>query len=438
MNTNERLQHPEYERAVDAYLNSRKDRLERVLSSGKLTPTERTLIEARILNRSGESREALARLEKIRPDGRFLRAELHWVRSHCHHRLAEYELSQLEKLRAEFLYRECQDRRGLFLCAYNLSVEHNRSARHEIERHYLEQAEALMQGASEQALVWRAQACLLSTREKWPEAISKIERALDCSDELTPLDSAGTRAVAADLYFQAGRAERALELLMELSRLPESAERARFECDRLLLKSLLTQELVADPGPAVREHPEYHARWQLVRAVQEGDRSGAVNAFARLSALCPESFEADQDGNWLCHDPSTRKSIFWTTLQAALEQDRKRPAPNTDSTEKTAGSGSPGLLDELEQLLSTSPMPLRKEELIEQLWRCPYDPALDSRFYKLVQRLKGSLTAKNGRRIVVKNRAYRLSPSADTPAESGRRQGRQSQYKLTSSNPRRP
>jgi tetratricopeptide (TPR) repeat protein len=405
MNTDVRLQHPEYERAVDVYLNSRKDRLDRVLSNGRLTPTERTLIEARVLNRSGESREALARLEKIRPEERFLRAELHWVRSHCHHRLAEYELSHLEKLRAESLYRECQDRRGLFLCAYNLSVEHNRGARHELERHYLEQAEALMQGASEQVLVWRGQACLLSAQGKLPEAIRKIERALDCSDALTPLDSSGTRAVAADLYFQAGRQERALELLMELSRLTASADRARFECDRLLLKSLLTKELVADAGPAVRENPEYLARWQLVRAAQEGDRSAASSAFARLSAFFPEIFEIDLDGSWLCHDLSTRKSIFWSTLQAALEQDRKHPAVSAETQE----GGGTTMLGQLDQILSTSAMPLRKEELIEQLWRCPYDPAMDSRFYKLVQRLKGSLTARSGRQVIVKNRAYRIS-----------------------------
>ena len=418
MSTDERLQHPEYERAVDAYLNSRKDRLDRVLSSGKLRPTERTLIEARVLNRNGESREALELLRKIQPEGRFLRAELHWVRSHCHHRLAEYEFLHLEKLRAEVLYRECGDRRGLFLCAYNLSVEHNRSARHELERHYLEQAEVLMQGASEQALVWRAQACLLSVQEKWPEAIRRIERAMDCSDELTPLDSAGTRAVAADLYFQAGRSERALELLMDLSRLPESAERARFECDRLLLQSLLKKELVVDAGPAVRENPEYHARWQLVRAVQGGDRATASSAFARLSALLPEAFEVDQDGSWLCHDASTRKSIFWSALQAALEQDRQRPAPISDRTENAA-AGS-GLLNELEQILSTSVMPLRKEELVEQLWRCPYDPAFDSRFYKLVQRLKRSLTAHRRGRIVVRNRAYRLSQGPEAAPRNER------------------
>jgi hypothetical protein len=48
-----------------------------------------------------------------------------------------------------------------------------------------------------------------------------------------------------------------------------------------------------------------------------------------------------------------------------------------------------------------APTPLRKESLIEKIWNSPYDPAFDSRLYKLIERAR-----QNNINIISLNRAY--------------------------------
>ncbi len=54
------------------------------------------------------------------------------------------------------------------------------------------------------------------------------------------------------------------------------------------------------------------------------------------------------------------------------------------------------------KVICESPTPLRKEELIEKIWDVRYSTEFDSRFYKLIERLKLKANA----RVIQKNRTY--------------------------------
>ena len=69
-----------------------------------------------------------------------------------------------------------------------------------------------------------------------------------------------------------------------------------------------------------------------------------------------------------------------------------------------APSSSSALIEKLEKVLRGAAMPLRKEELIEKIWNIPYSPAYDSRFYKLLERVRKLSKS----RIVCERRSYRM------------------------------
>jgi hypothetical protein len=412
-----RSSHSEYERALEAYLSGRRDAVDRFLEGTRLTRTERALIEARLLNRGGDPRGALKLLARREPAEPFLSAEIAWVRSHCQNRLGANEQSIQLKLLAEELYRSVDDRRGRFLCFYNLSVDYSQLGYVLLEQHYLERAMALAEGASETALVHRARACILSKRQLWDEARQEVTASLKLLGELSPLDQQATQSVAADVLYRSGAHSESLEVLKELSRRSSSAERPRFESDRAFLQSLISGNPLKGPSHEVCRHLEFGLKWRLIQALQQGDRTRAEALFDQACATWGERFARDAQGDWVCRQESERCAIFWSLVESLRSPGRNASSPDAASESAHASSGKAG---ELLRVFEQSPMPLRKEELIEQLWGVSYDPSFDARFYKLIQRLKADLAREGRGQILVQNRAYRLSRARSASHPSSR------------------
>ncbi|HUP58532.1 MAG TPA: helix-turn-helix domain-containing protein [Bdellovibrionota bacterium] len=382
-----RQDHPAYQRAVGAYLAGRSRELARLRKARSLSADEKLLIEARVRlarRRFALAREALARVSARA--GTFLHGDRCFLEASSWFQEGDFEASACWNLRARESYTAVSDRRGAFLSSHNLGVDFSRMGSRKLAAACFSEAEAAAGDPREHALLLRARACEESRSRRyaeaaaWLDALRKLEGALDDHDREV------TAHVAADIYFRAGRAEDALRALEEAP--PTARDLGRRQFERAMIAVSRKGGLLA-PAPApVRKAPEYLLKWELVRALQAGEQARGAALWKKLRAMSPGHF----GGEFECLDASERDSSFWQVVRRL-----RKPAPKT-------APALAGKLAKLARVLGESGFPLRKEELIERVWGIPYDPALDSRLYKLIERAKRQELP-----IVSRGRAYLLA-----------------------------
>ena len=368
-----RANHGLYQRGVQAYLEGQTALLLRIRRDPKLAPGERSLLEARSLFRESEFAKARKLLESFSGTG-FLKAERLFLLATALNQVGSYEQAARTGLEALAIYESLDDRLGQFRMLYNLSVDYGRLGLLELSAYYVKRAEEKSEGATEAALLLRASACQHSKLGRFAEACIDLSRALELRGELNEVDRGVLDTVCADIFFRAGKWKLALEACEHLRSRRSNREFSRIEFEFQLIRALLGQDSLSTPGAAIAGSADLSLKWDLLLAVQSGQMDLSLRCWAELRKANPgtfgEAFELKSD--------SDRKSAFGVFLAKELLK--------------------------LYHVLRESKIPLRKEELIEQVWDVPYDPKLDSRLYKLVQRLReqGQVPVHS------QNRAYRL------------------------------
>jgi len=385
-----RTDHALYQEGVGFYLSGQNERLKNFLKRTELSSQEKQLIEARQLLRAGEIPPAQKLLESISSvTSTFLEADRQFLLANAAFQNGAFEEAIELNLEALQFYGEIQDRRGIFLCQYNLSADYNRLGLHRLSYRHLIHAQKLAAGASEEILVLRAIACHHSNLEDYSQAVATMKEALLRSDEQGPADALITQNVAADIFFRAGLGADALELLRRIRRNRLNREKARSEFEFATISKVLQKKEKLGKMPSVVEQcPEHRLKWKILNCLASGELQEARRHWKELRTLCPEEFSHEFE----CKNPSLRKGVFVT----ALDSLRKK----VDTQELPANNYS----QNLERVLRSSPYPLRKEELIEAVWMTRYHPSFDQRFYRMISRLKRQQQLN----ILCVDRTYRL------------------------------
>jgi hypothetical protein len=208
--------------------------------------------------------------------------------------------------------------------------------------------------------------------------------------------------VAADVYFRAGQETKSLEILRRLYEdRRRNRERPRIEFEYKVLEChMMGHALPAAMPPGIEESKEHALKWKILRAVQTGEPVRAIQLWEELRELAPKLYGSNFSGL----TPSEERSLFLTYLKRW----RKEPSDDEMAMAEFKPSGKLGLLHDALWKAST---PLSKEQLIEAVWKVPYDITYDLRFYKLIERLKklAPLT------LVIENRAYRYQRAPVRP-----------------------
>lgn len=385
--------HQHYLRAVEAYVANDQGAMASFLSGVSGSQTEKNLIRARQAAKLGDYDRAQEILEGMHPETALLKGERHFVLANVLSHNSLWQRALVEAQQALSYYRESSNGRGLFLANYNLSVYCNRLGLDAVSLFYIQESEKHAQGPAQVSLVARALACHHARLLDFPKALSALEEALVLKDHLDEVDHAALISVAADLYFRAGHLEVALRFIETLSRSRVIRDKARVRFDLMILRSMVegSGKLITAAMPeVVAENEEYRLRWEVIDCLQNGDWSQAEQRWSRLCALFPLRFSA----GFKCLHESDEKLIFMVAIRSLMQVRKDH-----------VGADLSGKPKKLFETLKNAPVPLRKEELIERVWGLPYDPSLDSRFYKLVERLrKDSKLA-----IESVNHTYRIS-----------------------------
>lgn len=381
-----------YLKAVAAYIDNNSQSLNHFLASTSASQSEKNLIRARLAARAGNYADSNQLLLGITPETSFLRGEKHFVLANVLSHDSLWQMALIEAQQALMAYRECNYERGVFLANYNLSVYYNRLGLDDVSMFYILEAEKHAHAPSQYSLVHRARACHYIRLLSFDLAVESLEKALQLKDELDEVDKAALYSVAADVYFRSDKYELALEFIELLSRSRVVRDKARVRFDLTLLRSIQNEEprLIDVPMPeVVAKNEEYRLRWEIVESLQDGDLRLAVERWNHLCSLFPQRFASD----FKCIHLSDEKLVFIAAIRKLMKR--------ISSTETIVLSGKPRKLFDA---LTSAPIPLRKEELIERVWELPYDPSLDSRFYKLIERLRKD----SGLSIESVNHTYRL------------------------------
>ncbi|MGE3609511.1 MAG: hypothetical protein AB7I27_07985 [Bacteriovoracaceae bacterium] len=375
-----RQNYPQYVRAINFYLACDNLNFNRLIETHQFSHCAKQLLLCRKKFSQGDFAGAIGLLEELHSfDSDFFRAEKFLLLATAHSNLGNWEDAFLNNMRAHGYYKNCDDQRGLFLSSYNISVDAGYMGLKKISSEYLNKSSHFAANLDEVLLIHRARACELSQIRKYKEAKQEILKALElCSShkdaEKNKLDILTLKVVASDIFFRATDPNNALNILEEIKHEKLLKPKARVHFNLSLIKFLEGKKLGKMPR-VVSSSEEYSLKWIFLNSLETGDMIKAQELWDKLQANFPAHFKE----NFSCTSKYHEESIFYQAVLRIRGKVKKAPSVNFPLGSK---------MEILHKCLSQAKAPLRKEELIETIWKKPYGPNYDARFYKLIQRLK--------------------------------------------------
>lgn len=346
------------------------------MESSDLSQAERNLLVARKYFSSQQFKEAILVLESM-PDSScdYLNGEKNLLLATANSNSGNNENSFLYNGRAIAFYKKAEDKSGEFLATHNLHVDANLLGLKRIGQEYLDKASDLVLTIEQKFLISRARACILSQERKYLDAYKEIKSSIDICHECTnKLDVFTLKVVASDIFFRANKIAEAQALLEEIKNEKLLKPKARVFFNIAAIKFLSGTSLGLMPK-YVSLSAEYSLKWNLLLAMECGDLTTARKLWSEIVHAFPGNFQESFQANTLFD----QESLFFKCVLHIKEKASNVPQVDFESGSKMAI---------LHECLLRTKSPIRKEELIELIWKTPYDPSLDSRFYKLIQRLK--------------------------------------------------
>ncbi len=371
---------PAYFQGLTAYLEGDNRNLRSALSSPELTMDQRCLLQVRTFIKAHNYLEALQRLSNLSTFSHpFFRAEKFFLQASLASFASRWAEGFELNVRAYEIYTELKYRPGQFRSAHNAASSCINLGKCNEALQYLEYAKESVTRPAELASVFRAQACLFSQLGDLDSANSFICEALEARAHLNAVDRVHLDLVIFDLAFKNQDFKTCASQLALLRKSRVLRYRARIIFDNQLFKIFRGEETQLSRLPkSVEEQEEYGLKWKLLDSLISGDIEAAKNLWHDLHLFLPELHQKA----FLSFHPNEEKKLFGQVLLSL-----KRPM--ADPLKEPLD----GRLAELYSLLVTSPVPLRKEYLIQEIWKIKYSPSYDGRFYDLMKRLKKMIGA---------------------------------------------
>ncbi len=385
-----------YSKALALYLAEDIAGFKKMFAGGELEPTEKKILQARISNREHRWDEAIEALSKLTPQDTFLAAECNFVLATSYEYRGLFQKSALHNERARTQYAQCQDKFGSFNSTYNLSIAFSRLGLEDLSLHYLLESEKLTTSEERHSLVHRELAFVYLRRGDQNKSFEHLDILMKRLHLQGETDRRISLTIASDLFFRLGFKEKSFAILTELKSIYSNREKSRVYFEYYALEALLEKKALGTKPQCLQDSPEYSLKWDILTLLQGGQTAEAEAKWDELVKLLPQRHLR----GFKSMNASDDKSVFMSYLNTLRSCASRSSVINFDLS--TIKSNKARLLF---QRLRDAQTPVRKEELIEHIWGVPYDPSLDARFYKLIERVRGSIPHK----IVNQNNAYQFS-----------------------------
>lgn len=385
-----------YSKYLDLHFADQAVAFSKFKNDSDLDHVEKELLNSRILVRNKQWSESFERLEKLKTEVPFFKAERYLQMASIELLRSRFEESAKFGNLAVRYFEICNDDIGLFRANYNLMAAFSRAGMNSLGLYFLAQSEKYALAEKEKLIIARAKACNLSKECKFDQAIDVINDVIKNQSKHNKLEWEYFLTAASDILFRAGRHQQALQIVSELMSSKTLLVRGRVLFYYHTMKYVIEGKQLPPKPDAITQIPEYSLKWDLIESIRSGAADEARDIWGQIVTMLPHNFTE----GYRCINKSEEKSVFATLVSQLLVT---KPECSVD-LEIIKGK-KPRILIEL---LMNSQTPMRKEILIEQIWNESYRPELDARFYKLVERVKGMVP------VAIKNdnSAYYLSKAS--------------------------
>lgn len=384
-----RNQYVDYQNGVKAFLNSER-RFYYLAQTPRITRLEKALLLVRKLhkrNKFDTALEILLNLHSTPSD--FLAGEKYFLLAQTYAYKLNFEQSAINNLIAIDHYQKIEDKKGLFQCNYNLSVDYSRMDLDEVAQYYLNQAKPFCEEIHQEAVLLRAEACSFAKKGDKESSLSKVKQLQEILHKLSKPDQMISMSVIATVYVSHHELNKAFEILTKLKNLGDFETRPKSFFEYEILKSYLFNSYLIPPPNSIMECEPLYCKWRCLHLISTGQIEKAKVEWNNLCKVDP----AYKKVNFAQPRASQNANLFDLYLQKMVNINR---TPDIGPKK-----GKPFIIY---KLLAESIHPLSKEEIIEKVWKVPYSTDFDSRFYKLIERLRKEF----GLNIITKNMSYLL------------------------------
>lgn len=367
-----------YNNYVINFYNEEMTQLASFKKDRNLCHVQKKLITGRIELKNKKFQCVINELEKLSPENDFLKAERYALLGSCHSLLSNFEESAKFSELANRYYAITEDQLGQFNVNYNMSVAFNRLGLDSLSDYYLTQAKKHVGNINQEILIKRAIACSYSRQEDYQKATKIIDGLFNLTEQMREFDELSFYAVAIDIYSKAGQFRKALEICSFAKSKFKCREKGRVYFYHRILNFIVHKDSLGKKPNSVKEIKEFDLQWNVLESLLNGEKNASREYWNELIVLFPNFYGP----NFSCLDKLQKNNIFFQAIESILNTDQ------VVSIKRPIIKGKVG--NKLFDLLANSSTPLRKEDIIEAVWQTSYEPSLDSRFYKLVERLKSN------------------------------------------------
>lgn len=378
----------------EAYLKGDNEKLQRILNHADLGNYEKNLLKVRLLYKKMQYDEAAVILNSLTSTScSFLLGEKSFLLSNLNSYAGDFQKALQFSLSAFKHYQDAGYKAGLFRVSYNLYIDYKACGDLEKAADYLKFAEAASLNEQHQLLLSQNKAFDLACQGQTDLALNEAQNTLNLLGHGSPAEQAHARMLIAEIFFRAAKLDEALLIYDDLAQNKYTRLPARVLFDKIMVQSQISEsknflKLPSKPN-RIKLSEQYSMQWDLLKAIQHGEQTQLAQLWQKLHLLAPGYF-LETPFSFSSYEAGSPFAQFISKIR----NKKKAPLSSQMSSKKVR---------ELLEILSSTPYPLNKVELIEKLWQQPYHPDLEARFYKLIQRAK-----KEGFEIKNISRAYQL------------------------------
>ncbi len=347
----------------------------------KLDTKYKRLFQSRVLMRNKNWQQAIELLSKLNETDLFTMGEKFILLGTAYIYTSEYRLATQACSQAAIYFKEVGYNEGIFNSYYNNSVAYNRLGLDEESLLQLKKCQEYTNDQGQNFAILRALACYHSRKCEFDLALTYLDRANKIGKiELDEIDQLVFQTVYIDILIRAKKYEDALILVNKLYSRKINRERYRVLYYKSLLNSLIKGTSIKVNSNLSGEVTEYSLKWTILECLQNGDFQKATDDWNQLRRQSPELY----DENFQFKDESESLTIFAILLKRYIFAEEIH-----DICINELGIRSKNGKKLVETLIEIG-APTRKEDLIESIWNIEYDPKYDSRFYKLIERMRNN------------------------------------------------
>jgi len=388
-------QYKEYFKALEAYHSNNRIYFERYRKSPKLSVNEKKLLDVRSKLSVGKWEKALTILESISRESReYINADKSIMKSYVSAHLGYRKKAIKFSLEAFSLFLKINHEKGIIYSSYNLSVYYFEENNMKDSLKYIKYALKHCNKNYVMADIYRHLAFIYLRSGKEKMAKRSIENAKKLHSYLNQFEQGTQNVSFSDYYFRCGELKKMKKCLHEVKK---SKNNQHKDWCYFLINFLDVFENGKKLGKAPKAliHSEkFNLKWLVVQLLQSGDYELARQSWEKLCALTPEVYLP----NFKVTSKWNEESLFYKCVEKYLINNEVLPEKELSIKKNTKVSV-------LYELLANSNSPLRKEELIMEVWgEYDYDKH-NGRFYQLVRTLR----KKHKINVVNKHNAYYLA-----------------------------